>query len=169
LVLGGRLHRGAAGSAAEVGHMVVAVDGPACVCGRRGCVQALASGPAVLRETARRRGGPVDADGVAAGVRAREGWAVEPVRSAGRALAVAALSVAELVQPSCVRIGGGFAAVVPELVAEARLAVAAMARAGRPAPLVEPAGHGGLSSLRGAELLALGLGLSTLERRRDRD
>ncbi|MFP1626956.1 ROK family protein [Streptomyces sp. 5K101] len=41
LVLGGELYRGARTGAGEFGHQVVQLDGPACGCGNRGCVEAL--------------------------------------------------------------------------------------------------------------------------------
>ncbi|PHQ50366.1 hypothetical protein BLA24_19880 [Streptomyces cinnamoneus] len=41
LVLGGRVHRGARTGAGEFGHQVLRLDGPACPCGRRGCLEAL--------------------------------------------------------------------------------------------------------------------------------
>ncbi|MFF9900353.1 ROK family protein [Streptomyces longispororuber] len=41
LVLGGGLHRGARTGAGEFGHHVVLLDGPACECGDRGCLEAL--------------------------------------------------------------------------------------------------------------------------------
>ena len=53
LVVDGRLLDGAAGNAGHIGHVVVEPDGPTCVCGRRGCLEAVASGPAIRRETGR--------------------------------------------------------------------------------------------------------------------
>ena len=47
LVLDGRLLDGAAGNAGHVGHVVVDPDGPRCACGNRGCLEAVASGPAI--------------------------------------------------------------------------------------------------------------------------
>lgn len=44
-VLGGRPWRGHEGMAGEIGHMVVDPAGPLCLCGKRGCVERLASGP----------------------------------------------------------------------------------------------------------------------------
>ncbi|MFE9252942.1 ROK family transcriptional regulator [Streptomyces sp. NPDC007088] len=41
LVLDGALHRGARTGAGEFGHQVLDLDGPPCVCGDRGCVEAL--------------------------------------------------------------------------------------------------------------------------------
>jgi glucokinase len=54
LVLGGRLYRGARGGAAELGHVVVDMDGPPCQggCPNRGCLEVMASGTAIGREGA---------------------------------------------------------------------------------------------------------------------
>ncbi|MFF7213369.1 ROK family protein [Streptomyces sp. NPDC008238] len=41
LVLDGTLHRGARTGAGEFGHQAVALDGPECACGNRGCLEAL--------------------------------------------------------------------------------------------------------------------------------
>jgi len=50
----GRLYVGANSSAGELGHVTVRPDGPLCGCGNRGCLQQLASGPAIA-DAARRR------------------------------------------------------------------------------------------------------------------
>jgi len=49
IVLSGRLHRGARGSAGEIGHVPVDPSGPMCPCGQRGCLEAVASGRAIAR------------------------------------------------------------------------------------------------------------------------
>jgi len=49
IYVGGRLRRGAANNAAEIGHMTLDLDGPVCGCGRRGCFEALASASALVR------------------------------------------------------------------------------------------------------------------------
>jgi glucokinase len=49
VVLDGEVHRGTRGLAGEVGHIVVDADGPVCSCGLRGCLEMLASGPAIAR------------------------------------------------------------------------------------------------------------------------
>ena len=43
-VVGGRLLEGATGCGGHFGHISVRTDGPKCTCGRRGCVEAFASG-----------------------------------------------------------------------------------------------------------------------------
>lgn len=49
LLLEGQIYRGAHGFAGEVGHFVIDADGPVCACGKRGCWEQLASGPALAR------------------------------------------------------------------------------------------------------------------------
>ncbi|MFI7081500.1 ROK family protein [Micromonospora sp. NPDC049903] len=153
VVLAGQPVPGPRGSC-EVGHIVVDLDGTRCDCGRRGCVQALASGPATLRRAAELRGSPVGfaelRDAVAAGAE----WATGAVRASARALAAAAVSLSELVRPSVLIIGGGFAAGTPGYVDQVAAATAALARPGHRTPPVAAATLGGLSSLHGALLLA---------------
>ncbi len=48
-ILNGRPWRGADGMAGEIGHTVVDPDGPLCLCGKRGCVERLASGPYIAQ------------------------------------------------------------------------------------------------------------------------
>ncbi|MEA3345314.1 MAG: ROK family protein [Chloroflexota bacterium] len=47
LILGGKLHRGVSGTAGEFGHHTIDLNGPECYCGARGCLEALAAGPAI--------------------------------------------------------------------------------------------------------------------------
>ena len=49
IIIDGRILRGATGRAGEIGHICQVPDGPTCNCGRRGCLEALCSGPAIAR------------------------------------------------------------------------------------------------------------------------
>ncbi len=49
-ILNGQPWRGAEGMAGEIGHMVVDPAGPMCLCGKRGCVERLASGPYMAQD-----------------------------------------------------------------------------------------------------------------------
>ena len=49
IVIDGEIYRGANDSAGEVGHQILLPDGPRCGCGKRGCLEALCSGPAIAR------------------------------------------------------------------------------------------------------------------------
>ena len=51
MVCNGRLVEGNMGAGAELGHMVIAINGEPCSCGRRGCAEAYASATALIRET----------------------------------------------------------------------------------------------------------------------
>lgn len=49
-VQNGRIYRGTRKQALEVGHMIMAIDGPECGCGNKGCYEALASRTAIERD-----------------------------------------------------------------------------------------------------------------------
>jgi glucokinase len=53
IVVDGKLRLGPLGAAGELGHQTVQRDGPVCGCGNRGCLEALASGPALVGEGVR--------------------------------------------------------------------------------------------------------------------
>src|SRR5258708_15339169 len=53
LIIDGKLHRGAHGSAGEVGHMIIDPNGPLDTCGQRGCLDAFIGGANIARETGR--------------------------------------------------------------------------------------------------------------------
>ena len=115
LVLGDRVVDGATGNAGHVGHVVVEPDGPVCGCGGRGCLEAVARGPALVA-WARERGwdGP---DGVALTAAATAG---DPVARAafdraGAALGVGIASAVQLCDVSIVTVAGGLAAAGPLL------------------------------------------------------
>lgn len=50
VILKGRIWQGEWGMAGEIGHITVERDGPLCGCGNRGCLEALAAGPALVRQ-----------------------------------------------------------------------------------------------------------------------
>jgi kanosamine 6-kinase len=156
LVIGGRPCPGLGRGSCELGHVVIDRAGARCVCGRRGCVQAEASGPAILSRAAKMLGMTVSFADLVAGVRAGSGWAVDAISHACDALATAVLTVTELVRPDVVVVGGGFADGVPGFVETLAARTVALARPGVPAPSVRPAVHGGDSSLYGALLAARG-------------
>jgi glucokinase len=49
IILDSQLVEGRSGMAGEIGHTKVVLDGPLCTCGGRGCLEALAAGPAIVR------------------------------------------------------------------------------------------------------------------------
>src|SRR5206468_9651583 len=49
VVFNGQVYHGRTGAAAEGGHMTIDYDGPACACGKHGCIETFAAGPAIAR------------------------------------------------------------------------------------------------------------------------
>lgn len=154
IVRGGRPLPGPARGSCEIGHLIVDRSAERCDCGRRGCVQAVASGPAVLRRAARARGTEVTFADLARALADGTPWARDAVREGCAALAAAAVGVSELLRPALVVVGGGFAGGLPGFTDTVAVETARLARPGHPPPPVEPARLGGLSSLHGAVLLA---------------
>jgi glucokinase len=120
LILDGRLVRGASGNAGHIGHVVVDADnGPPCECGGRGCLEAIARGPALVR-WAQAEGWRPDQQDATAKELADDGAQGHPVgiaamRRAGHALGVAVASAASLCDLEVVAIGGGLSQAGPLL------------------------------------------------------
>jgi predicted NBD/HSP70 family sugar kinase len=103
IVLEGALYQGDGFGAGEIGHVVVEDDGAACRCGRFGCLETVASGPAIVAH-ARELGLDVRTlDDVAAALAAGDEAALSAARFAGRYLGravaglVGALDIHEIV------------------------------------------------------------------------
>lgn len=113
VVLDGRLHRGHRGVAGEIGHFPMAVDGMRCECGLRGCLETVASGPAIGRRWPVDGGAPAEALLTAAtGGDARAVAALEPIADH---LAVAVYLLAITYDVDLIVVGGGVAEVGPRL------------------------------------------------------
>jgi predicted NBD/HSP70 family sugar kinase len=109
LVIGGRLFRGAAGYAGELGHVPVHADGPRCSCGARGCLEQYAGARAVLR-AANIRGAHRDPVAALAD-RAGDGHpaTLAALTRAGEAFGTALTSAVNLVDPATIVLGGAYA------------------------------------------------------------
>jgi glucokinase len=136
LILDGRVYRGKLGSAGELGHMVVDMDGPECQgsCPNRGCIEAVASGTALGREgrAAAERvpesklgrmladGRPVEGEAVTDAAIAGDETSREVVALIGRRLGVAFASLANIFDPQVIVVGGGVIALGDLLLEPAR-------------------------------------------------
>jgi predicted NBD/HSP70 family sugar kinase len=115
LVLDGELRRGWRGAAGELGHLPVDPEGPWCECGQRGCLEVVASGPAIARRWPATDGGsPVAALFDAAATGDRDAVA-QRERLAGH-LAAAVTMTGLTVDPRLIVLGGGVSEVGPPLV-----------------------------------------------------
>lgn len=111
LILGGRLIDGRSGNAGHVGHLVVDPDGPLCGCGARGCVEAIARGPALVTWAREQGWRPHDAAAtartLAADAVAGDAVARQAFERAGRALGIGIASAVALCDLEQVVVGGG--------------------------------------------------------------
>jgi glucokinase len=172
LILRGELYRGAIGSAAELGHVVIDENGPRCQgnCPNHGCVEAMASGTALAREAARvaaelpasglgralaegrKLEGPLVTELAHDGDRA----AIEVLELIGRRLGVAVASFVNIFNPEVVVIGGGVIGAGDFLLAPVRDEVARRALPpSRDTVRIRPARFGFEAGMIGAAALAL--------------
>lgn len=133
IIVDGKLLHGFSGAAGEIGHITVVVDGPYCGCGKRGCVEAVASRIAIAAEVsalaarddapyiAERCGTDLSnirsgmlAEAIAAGEKMVEGV----VRRAAFYTGIAAANVINIVSPEALVLGGGLVEAMPELYLE---------------------------------------------------
>ncbi|MBI5652829.1 MAG: ROK family protein [Chloroflexi bacterium] len=108
-ILDGKIWRGADAMAGEIGHTIYDPRGPECVCGRRGCVEVMACGPAIARD-ARTRGlqiDPLTGESVARAANAGDPIARAVMDDAARALGFGIGTAITLINPTRVVIGGG--------------------------------------------------------------
>jgi glucokinase len=110
IILGGARIDGSSGNAGHIGHVVVEPDGPRCDCGGRGCLEAIARGPAIAAYAVELgwRGEPT-AVAVAEGARGGDAACQESFARAGRAAGRAIASTVAVLDVEVVAIGGGVA------------------------------------------------------------
>ncbi|MFI8633766.1 ROK family protein [Microbacterium sp. NPDC077663] len=164
LISDGHLQRGAQGVAGDIGHVHIARGGDVpCTCGNRGCLEALASGPAIARSL---RGIGVEArtgSDVVDLVKHGNVHAIQAVRQAGRDIGEVLTTCVSLVNPSVIAIGGSMARVGEHLIAGVREVVYA-----RSAPLAT-AHLSIVQSATGAEAGVLGASILAVEHALSRD
>ena len=173
LVLDGELYRGAFGVGAEIGHLRVVPGGRLCGCGNYGCFEQYASGTALVRnarEAAREgsllartlldlTGGDIERiDGPIITDAAREGdqFALEQLAEVGRWLGEGIASLAAVLDPAVVAIGGGVSEADEMLLDPIRAAFASnlSGRGHRPVLEIRKATLGNRAGLIGAADLA---------------
>jgi glucokinase len=126
VVIGGRLVDGRSGNAGHIGHVVVDPAGWPCSCGGRGCLEAVARGPALAAwavQNGWRASGDGSAHALADDARGGDPVAVAAFARAGRAVGTAIASAAALLDIALVVIGGGVAQAGELLFAPARRAL----------------------------------------------
>lgn len=121
LLTGGRLLPGATGLAGEIGHCPVRGSDEPCACGRRGCLEAVASGLALARsaeravaagrDTAlREHAGEITVAQIAAAGEAGDALSAELLTEAGELLGLAATWLLNITNPTVLVLSGGMVA-----------------------------------------------------------
>ncbi len=134
--LDGKLYRGAHGMAGEMGHMVVMSNGPVCGCGRRGCLEAIASGRGIARRVAENvtavkeselyskiRPSDIDARKVFEFKKKGDMFSQLIIEETVYYLAVGLVNIIDIFDPEVLIIGGGIANAGEELFRPLRAAV----------------------------------------------
>lgn len=117
-IIDGRLHRGAAGNGGEFGHLTVRPGGRLCQCGRRGCLEAYASGTNIAerahellaaddRPSVLRHESPVRAEHVSRAAAAGDALARQVWEETTAVLGQAVTDLVNVLEPHVVVLGGG--------------------------------------------------------------
>ena len=101
LIVDGRLHRGAHGTAGEIGHMIIDPNGPLDNCGQHGCLEVFCGGANLAKET-----GHPASELFAAAARG-ERHATMVVERAARYMGLALISLTNAIDPEMFVLGGG--------------------------------------------------------------
>ncbi len=109
LILGGHLHRGARGTAGDIGHIRVNDGTVVCNCGHLGCLEGSAGGAALAQQLADKGLDATSARDVTALAVSGNQEAIDAVREAGRLLGVAVSSVVNMLNPAVIVVGGDIA------------------------------------------------------------
>ncbi len=132
IVIGGEIYRGES-FAGEVGHMVVDAGGLLCDCGKRGCWETVASGPALVRLArevmslnpdgslaARLGDGPITGEDVTAAADAGDEVARGLVAQVGAEFGAGLRNLIAIFDPELIVVGGGLGSVGESILGPAR-------------------------------------------------
>lgn len=144
IVIGGEVFRGAHAGAGELGHVVVAPDGPRCGCGGHGCLERMAGQQEILA-----RAQVATMADLTRACEAGDQAAHDAVADAGRHLGVALASVITLLDPTAIVLGGAFATLAPWLTAATAASISHHTGAVEP-PRLLVSGLGSDAAVRGA-------------------
>jgi glucokinase len=105
IAIDGRVHLGHDGTAGEIGHQTIDLDGPPCNCGSRGCLETFARADRIAAAC-----GTETVEAAVVAARAGDARALAGLAEIGRYLGVGIGNVITIVSPDRVVIGGGIAA-----------------------------------------------------------
>jgi glucokinase len=137
IVIGDNIYRGTTGSAGELGHTIIDLDGPPCTCGSNGCFEALASGQAITRrareESRKRRGKLLELAGgkeenitgelVTQAARDGDEFCLDILSEFGHLVGIGLTNIVNVFNPELIVISGGMAEAEELLLEPARKVV----------------------------------------------
>jgi glucokinase len=165
----GEIYRGSRGFGGEIGHMVIAVDGPECPCGGHGHLESFAARPAIIRDAraaagtyhgssiSRLAGGDLDkitAELVIKAANDGDEAAIEVMSHVGDMLGEGMVGLVNVLNPQAIIVGGGIGESCPLVSKRATARIAAEALAGRRDVRVLTAQLGNDAGVAGAAALA---------------
>ena len=109
LIVGGRLVRGAAGSAGEIGHLVLDPAGPLCRCGNRGCLESFVALPRIMRGLEPGYGDHITLRDVITMAWQGDRGCIRALSEAGTAAGRAVAMLCNILNPQAVVVGGALA------------------------------------------------------------
>ena len=110
LVVDGRLFHGAGGTAGEIGHTTIDENGPICRCGRRGCLETFAAGPALLELLRPSLGPDLTLEDVLDRAVDGDPGCQRAIADAGRHIGQAVGNLCNLINPERIVVGGSMGA-----------------------------------------------------------
>lgn len=155
IVISGRVHRGFAGTAGEIGHVQVDPGGQICRCGSRGCLDTIVGAHALVEALRANRGVTALRDVITLANEGDPGCR-QVVADAGAQIGAVVAGLAMAVNPQCIVVGGELAETGEVLLGPLREAVRRRVLLNQIAPLeVVPASLGQRAEVIGAVLLAI--------------
>ncbi|SHF27431.1 ROK family protein (putative glucokinase) [Caldanaerobius fijiensis DSM 17918] len=109
IVIDGLIYRGISGSSGEIGHITVDEGGRRCSCGNYGCLETIASTPAICERFKKKKGDmhmAVDVKVIADSAKSGDHIALEVLRDTGKYIGIAFSMAVNLLNPQLVILGG---------------------------------------------------------------
>ncbi|HEY6793158.1 MAG TPA: ROK family transcriptional regulator [Kineosporiaceae bacterium] len=157
IVIGGSVYRGFSGTAGEIGHSQVAVNGKICLCGSRGCLDTVV-GSRTLVSALSVSHGLLTLRDIVKGVHDGDPGCTRVVEDAGAVIGTAVATMTLTINPECVIVGGELAETHEVLIRPIREAIRQRVMSTRITPIeVVPAELGPAAEATGALALALAL------------
>lgn len=122
IICEGRIYRGTSGCAGDIGHISVDKNGPTCHCGNKGCLEAMAGGPAIVERSLKaaqtgkspillnyyeKNGNVLRPEDIGDASREGDTLAIEVIRESGQFIGEVLASLVNFYNPGMIVIGGG--------------------------------------------------------------